>query len=60
MNRPLYQIEVKFNKGRWTLVETKNNQSDALAYIKDKVNDLAKYPIRIVQVHRKIVFDSEK
>jgi hypothetical protein len=49
-----YYVESKVS-GRWFLLKTETRQTDALHYVKE--NPATKYPIRIVKVTRKVVFE---
>jgi len=54
----VYQVEVKFTKERWTLVESHTRQVDALQYVREHAGE--SYPMRVVRVERTIVFDGSK
>jgi hypothetical protein len=55
-----YTVEVKFAKDRWTLLTTKNRQTDAMHYVKEHFPDISKYPIRILRVTRTVVMELKK
>lgn len=53
----VYNIEVKLDSKKWTLVDVKMQHKDALHYVKEHGG---RYPIRVVRVVRTIVFDGSK
>jgi hypothetical protein len=55
-----YYIEAKLSKNHWTLLHTTRRQDEALEYVHDHAEANAKYPMRIVRVTRKIVFDGSQ
>lgn len=52
-----YYIELKM-VGRWTLMHTTPRLADAYQWMKDNPAD--RYPYRVIQVTRKIVFNGER
>lgn len=54
----VYQVEAKFQKNRWTLIETFTRQTDALHYTNEYSAE--KYAIRIIRVVRTVVFEDKK
>ncbi len=51
-----YYIESKIGN-RWHLLNVETRQTDALHYVKE--NPPTKYPLRIVKVTRKVVFEDK-
>lgn len=53
-----YNVEVKLNTTKWTLLHTATQHKDALHYVKE--NPSGNYPLRIVRVVRTVVFEEKK
>lgn len=54
-----YQVQVKFAKDTWTIIENFPRQSDAMHFIKDRITEDSMYPMRIVRIVKTIVFEGK-
>jgi hypothetical protein len=57
MNK-VYNVEVKLDTKKWTLLHVASQQKDAMHYVKENPN--RSYPVRIVRVVRTTVFEEKK
>lgn len=54
----VYYVEIRLDGKRWTLQCAERKHKDALHYVKEHAG--RRYPMRIVRVERRIVFDGSK
>lgn len=52
-----FQVQVKFGKDTWAIIENFQRQTDALHYVKENAGE--RYPMRIVRIVKTVVFEGK-